>query len=170
MLRIIQKCIAPDCGLPVRSDVFEDVKVTDRIINRMTIQQGGAIVVKFSADEPRCLVVTAKREPAHWLFPKGHIEAGETPDQTAVREALEEAGVTGRVLERLGDTTFSLGTNDVNVHYFLLEYVAQDDAAEGRQVRWCTRSEAIRLLTFPKLRQLLERAWPRVLSLDRARR
>src|SRR5690606_41693303 len=33
-----------------------------------------------------------------WSLPKGHIEAGETPEQTAVREVAEETGITGQVV------------------------------------------------------------------------
>jgi 8-oxo-dGTP pyrophosphatase MutT (NUDIX family) len=137
----------------------------------MTVQQGGAIVVTVGGnDDPRCLVVTAKRAPADWLFPKGHIEPGETPEQTALREAKEEAGITGRVVERIGDTSFRFESADIHVEFFLVECLGQADASEGRQRRWCTRDEALRLLTFANLRELLERAWPRVLSLHHARR
>jgi len=30
--------------------------------------------------------------PGHWAFPGGHVEPGETPDQAAVRECVEETG------------------------------------------------------------------------------
>jgi len=33
----------------------------------------------------------------YWTFPKGHIDAGEEPQTAAAREALEEAGVRGRI-------------------------------------------------------------------------
>src|SRR5215213_7244397 len=55
------------------------------------VRQAGAIVVRFDDDEPRLLLVTARRNPKTWIFPKGHIEDGETPAEAAVREAREEA-------------------------------------------------------------------------------
>ena len=42
--------------------------------------------------EVRYLLIKNKRS-AHWGFPKGHIEPGETKQQTAVREVLEETGI-----------------------------------------------------------------------------
>lgn len=52
----------------------------------------GAIVYRVINDRIRFLLIKNKRS-AHWGFPKGHIEKGETPWQTAVREVSEEAGL-----------------------------------------------------------------------------
>src|SRR5829696_2370119 len=41
-----------------------------------------------------------------WSLPKGHIEAGETPEQTAVREVAEETGIIGEVVAPLGIIDF----------------------------------------------------------------
>ena len=42
--------------------------------------------------EKRFLLIKNKRS-AHWGFPKGHVEEGETDEQTATREVLEETGL-----------------------------------------------------------------------------
>src|SRR3954451_20149169 len=42
-----------------------------------------------------------------WALPKGNIDAGERPDQTALREVLEETGVEGRLVEKLGDVKYT---------------------------------------------------------------
>jgi len=42
------------------------------------IRQAGAIVVRRRKDGPRVLLITSKRNAEHWLFPKGHVEDGET--------------------------------------------------------------------------------------------
>ena len=34
-----------------------------------------------------------QHQEGHWGFPKGHIEKGETPEQTATREFQEETGI-----------------------------------------------------------------------------
>ena len=41
-----------------------------------------------------------------WALPKGHIDAGESPAETAVREVREETGVEGRLVEKLGDVRY----------------------------------------------------------------
>jgi hypothetical protein len=49
------------------------------------------------------------REPANhyggyvWSYPKGRIDPGETPQQTARRELCEETGLTGRIIAMIGD-------------------------------------------------------------------
>ena len=41
-----------------------------------------------------------------WSLPKGHIEAGETAEQAAVREVAEETGISGEVIGELGHHRF----------------------------------------------------------------
>ena len=57
----------------------------------------GAVVYRIIHDELRFLLIKNKRS-AHWGFPKGHVEMGETPEQTATREVLEETGIHIRIL------------------------------------------------------------------------
>ena len=53
----------------------------------------GAVVVRRGADgEPRYLLLRVYK---YWDFPKGGVEAGETPLAAAVREVEEETTLTG---------------------------------------------------------------------------
>ena len=100
------------------------------------VRQAGAIVVRFDDDEPRLLLVTAKRNPKAWIFPKGHIEDGETAAEAAVREAREEAGVVGKALKSIGSLEFDAGNQSIDVEYFLVTLEKdKDDAEEGRKRR-----------------------------------
>ena len=58
----------------------------------------GAVVYRDIKGEVRYLLIKNKRS-AHWGFPKGHIEPGETKKQTAIREVLEETGVHVRIID-----------------------------------------------------------------------
>lgn len=117
----------------------------------------GGIVYKKNG-QPLVLVVTAKKRPDDWVFPKGHIEPGETPEQAAVREVREETGVTARLIDRAGALEFAVPHEQVRAVYFLMEYVSEAPADEGRQVLWCSPAEARRRLTFENTRALLDQA------------
>ena len=51
-------------------------------------------------------VLLLRKINGDWVLPKGKIEAGETPDQTAVREVFEETGIHGEILHFLGETAY----------------------------------------------------------------
>ena len=102
------------------------------------------------------LIVQSSKDPEHWLFPKGHIEAGETPEETAVRELQEEAGVRGTIAAHVGSSTYAMGRKTVDVTYFLVRFEGTVRESEGRQVRWLSVADARRALTFGDLRRLLD--------------
>ena len=57
----------------------------------------GAVVYRIIHDELRFLLIKNRRS-SHWGIPKGHMEKGETPEQTAAREVLEETGIHIRIV------------------------------------------------------------------------
>jgi 8-oxo-dGTP pyrophosphatase MutT (NUDIX family) len=122
------------------------------------IEQAGAVVFKAHRASPRVLLVTSRRNPETWIFPKGHIESGEKARETALRETREEAGATGEVVGRVGSVEFDWGKDVINVEYFLVRWRSDIRSDEGRQRRWCTVEEATELLEFDGARGLLEKA------------
>jgi 8-oxo-dGTP pyrophosphatase MutT (NUDIX family) len=102
-----------------------------------------------------------------WQLPKGHIEPGEVPEETAVREVREETGVTGRVVAPLSAIEYwfiERGNRRVHkrVDYFLLDYVSGDhadfDAREVSGAEWFSWDEGITRLTFDNERQVVLQA------------
>src|SRR6476646_10984685 len=63
------------------------------------VRQAGAIAVRKSGAAHEVFIVRAKKNPGDWIFPKGHIEPGESAPDAAVRELLEEGGVIGRAAD-----------------------------------------------------------------------
>jgi ADP-ribose pyrophosphatase YjhB (NUDIX family) len=117
-----------------------------------TIEQAGAIVIR---DGPEILLVRAKRPPHPWVFPKGHIEAGETVEETAHRELREEAGVIGSLIDRVGDTEFTNGRRHYHVVYFLFEPSSDNLPHEAREQRWFAEGDALDALLHDDSKQLL---------------
>lgn len=52
----------------------------------------GAVVYRIIGGTVRYLLIKNRRS-SNWSFPKGHVEDGETPEKTAIREVYEEAGI-----------------------------------------------------------------------------
>jgi 8-oxo-dGTP pyrophosphatase MutT (NUDIX family) len=121
------------------------------------IEQGGAIVFRGEKDSPEVLLVRAKKNPSHWVFPKGHIAGGEKPADTARRELREEAGVIGQLAGKVGALTFELERR-YHVTYFAFLFNRMTEADEEREIRWCSVDEALGLLAFENARQLLLKA------------
>jgi|SRR5688572_18429205 len=117
--------------------------------------EAGAIVVRRDGTAPRFLLVTAKNNQSEWLFPKGHIEPGESAEAAAAREAREEAGVTASAPKRVGEVTYEHRGRSIQVEYFLLDFVREGDGLEGRKKEWLVLDDAARRLTFDSTRQML---------------
>ena len=101
-----------------------------------------------------------------WSFPKGMVEAGETPVEAATREVQEECGVTGVALDDLGRTSYWYmhpGGDRVKkqVTYFLMGHVAGEPAPRRGEVddaAWVAGDEVLARSAYPSDRPLVERA------------
>lgn len=60
-------------------------------------------VIKDNHEIKVVLVTTKPKENNNWIFPKGQVELGMTPFDSAAKEAYEEAGVVGRISPILFD-------------------------------------------------------------------
>ncbi len=119
----------------------------------------GGIVFRRDADAIRYLLVTAKNQDKDWVLPKGHIESGESPRETAVREVLEESGVRARVIEKLGRLEFDGRRGWIRVDFFLMEFTGDGPVStEGRSRAWLTQKEIDRALAFVDARTLIAKA------------
>jgi 8-oxo-dGTP pyrophosphatase MutT (NUDIX family) len=124
------------------------------------IRQAGSIVVRTDGKEPQVLLVTAKRNPKNWIFPKGHIEKGETPEQAALRETKEEAGVIGKLIAPAGVLEYGILGAKARVEYFLVQFKREAGSPEdGRQRTWCKLEEALERMNYKNTRKLLRKAW-----------
>jgi len=54
------------------------------------VDQAGGIAYRVERGAPSILVITSRKDPHQWIFPKGHIEPGETPVAALQRELAEE--------------------------------------------------------------------------------
>jgi 8-oxo-dGTP pyrophosphatase MutT (NUDIX family) len=98
-----------------------------------------------------------------WSLPKGHIEQGETAEQTAIREVAEETGIRGSVLAALGRIDYWFVTDGrrvhKTVHHYLLRFLGgelSDEDLEVAEVAWVPIRELPSRLAYADERRLAE--------------
>lgn len=121
----------------------------------MFVQQAGGIVWRAADAGAEVLVVSGKDEGAQWIFPRGDVEAGESPAEAAERQVREEAGIASRVVAPAGELEFADRGKHLRVTYFLLEVTKRVGEGDGRTVTWRTIDEALETLSFEGTRRLL---------------
>jgi 8-oxo-dGTP pyrophosphatase MutT (NUDIX family) len=97
----------------------------------------------------------------NWTLPKGHIEPAETARETALREAWEEAGLSGRV-EQTPVGTYRYQkygrTYAVSVFVMHVSRASRTWPESGRRLRcWVVPASAHRVLSLRPLRKLVRR-------------
>jgi 8-oxo-dGTP pyrophosphatase MutT (NUDIX family) len=105
-------------------------------------------------------------------LPKGHPDGDESELEAALREVLEETGVSVEPVEKLGEIEYTYERKGLpvakRVAFYLLGYrsgeLAHDHEIEA--VRWMPLEEAARSLTYEGEREMVSRAMSR-LALDR---
>jgi len=129
-------------------------------------------VIEPQKDAPAS--ASGKRAAAKPIFalPKGLVDPGEKPEQTAVREVHEETGIDAVVIAKLGDIKYvyvrSWGDGQrvfKIVSFYLLHYQAGsiDDIApemriEVRRACWISLSDAGKKLAYRGERDMVRRA------------
>lgn len=109
----------------------------------------------------------ALRDPskAYWGFPKGHIQEREKSDEAAIREIKEETGIKTEIVKKLGDSRYVFTKDGEKVFkvvvYFQLKYISGEIKAQDLEileVKWVDPEEALKLLSFKKDREFLQKA------------
>jgi len=104
----------------------------------------------------------------HWGFVKGHIEAGETPTDAFLREAREETGLTAhdlRLIEGFNEKIHYFYKKNGQTIYKEVQYFLADShtqvislSSEHKAYLWLPFQKAIKTITFPEDREILEKA------------
>ena len=121
----------------------------------------GAIVYKKEKDSLFYLII--KQAKGHITFPKGHVEPGETNEQTAAREIKEETNIDVLIdtnFKRI--STYKPEKSIVKDVYFYVGTAINDNivpqAKEVEYAKWVSYEEALELLTYPVDKKILKMA------------
>jgi 8-oxo-dGTP pyrophosphatase MutT (NUDIX family) len=133
----------------------------------------GGVLVRSIRGRPHLAAIRPQGTDDVWALPKGRIDPGESAAETAVRETLEETGVAGRLVEKLGDIRYVYVWEGERifkvVSFFLLRASrgrlgAIDKAmrVEVAAARWLPLDEAPRLLSYGGEREIAAKALERL--------
>jgi 8-oxo-dGTP pyrophosphatase MutT (NUDIX family) len=104
-----------------------------------------------------------------WALPKGLVDPGEKPAETALREVREETGCAGELGPKLGDVKYVYTWDGERifkiVSFYLVRWkqgrLGEIDESMRREVaeaRWLPLDEAPRLLAYKGEREMAEKA------------
>jgi 8-oxo-dGTP pyrophosphatase MutT (NUDIX family) len=113
------------------------------------------------------------RKRGVWALPKGLVDAGEQPAETALREGFEETGVEARLDSKLGDVRYVYTWDGERIFKVVSFFLAR--AGRGRigalppgmdvevaEARWLPLLDATRLLAYGGERQMAAKAVERL--------
>ena len=114
----------------------------------------------------------AKAAKPVYALPKGLVDPGEKPDQTAVREVLEETGVTAKVIGKLADTKYVYVRKWSDqqrvfkiVSFYLLMYesgeidnIVPEMRIEVKRAFWMPIAEAVKKLSYSTEKGVVKKA------------
>jgi len=138
---------------------------------------GGVLVRRLRGIWVLAAIRPARPGPPVWALPKGHIDAGETGEQAALREVAEETGAHGRSLGKLGDVRYVYTWDGERifkiVSFFLVRYaggrlgdVPEAFRHEVAEVRWVPLADASSLLNYGGERDMARKAFERLSEED----
>jgi len=125
--------------------------------------QFGALCYRVKGNEVEILLITS-RGRGDWIIPKGWPMGGETPGNAAATEAMQEAGVEGKLSDKvLGFYSYTKkhdGDNlpcvvavfPLRVKNLLKKYPEKSE----RKRRWVSQKKAVSLVVEPELKRIIK--------------
>ena len=140
----------------------------------------GGVVIRYTAKGWMMAAIEPQREPNDkkssqkmvLALPKGLVDPGEKPDQTAIREVFEETGITAAVIAKLTDIkyVYTRSWGDGKrifkiVSFYLLKYqsgkigeISEEMKVEVKSAQWIPLEEAATKLAYKGEREVVVRA------------
>jgi len=123
------------------------------------IRAAGGVVYRTDPSGETELAIIHRPQYDDWTLPKGKVEPDETPEDCALREVREETGFRAEIQRPLGCTAYvDRRGRDKVACYWLMEVKGGrfKPGVEVDKLVWLSVPDAIKRLTYPRDRKLLE--------------
>ena len=132
------------------------------------IRAAGGAVLRAASDRRGEVLLVHRPGHRDWTLPKGKIERGESDEECALREVVEETGFECLLGPEIGETRYrERRGREKSVRYWIM--TVRDGTfqpnSEVDEVRWVPLSSAARELSFPGDRAILDAIEPTLRSL-----
>lgn len=110
----------------------------------LRVQELNSYLVLFNGDR----LLLLKRPEGYWEFPGGSVDFGEEPQDAAIREALEETGLTAKSVSFVTVTSAKYKKGEDDKHSVYIVYRGDTEGSdvilskEHTEYRWLTKLEA----------------------------
>jgi 8-oxo-dGTP pyrophosphatase MutT (NUDIX family) len=129
-------------------------------------RQAAAIPVCRTPDGALQVCLIRRRQSGSWGIPKGFLDPGDTPGEAALREAYEEAGISGRLVgEAIGTYTYSKAGSRYTVAVFVMAVAEEERTWPEAWLRvraWHDLEHALSLLGTHPVSPLLDSVRARI--------
>jgi len=130
---------------------------------------GGVLVRRLRGEWVFAAIRPAGKPAGLWALPKGRIDSGESPEETAVREVAEETGAQGTSVGKLGDIRYVFTWSGERifkvVSFYRVRYsrgrlgdLPPATAHEVGDVRWLPLADGPSLLAYKGEQEMASKA------------
>ena len=128
----------------------------------MILEISTGAVLCYTHDDTREYVLVRHRKNNEYGFPKGHIEAGETEEETALREIQEECCTQATLIPGFrAETEYTMPNGNRKRVIFFAAYCTEmpkSDPEEAVEVLCMPYEQAKEIITFADTKAILEKA------------
>ena len=123
------------------------------------VRAAGGLVFRRTPKGKLKLLVAHRPSYDDWSLPKGKADKGETPEETAVREVLEETGYHCRIVAPLGTNRYRISNGVKEVAWFAMRPLPDSPGFEVNdeidEIKWVSRKKAEQILDYENDRSLV---------------